>query len=582
MMRRRDKRPLIIGAFMAAFVFGFLTARFKPTTEPVDAASTAGFDAGNIISDYVMSNYSSMTEAEIQAFLTSKNSCSNTSYSDYQYYTAKYPNLKWHWQDGHFVCLSQELFGDGEVIGSGETAAHIIWQAAQDYRINPQVLIVLLQKEQGLITDTYPNDRQYRAATGYGCPDTAACSTKYYGFKNQVRNAAAMFRTVLDGGWTNYPLGENYIQYNPDANCGGSVVNIKSLATSALHRYTPYQPNAGALAAGYGTAYCGSYGNRNFYNYFTDWFGNTNTSGWQKMTQARIMIITQHTSMINPITNDFYGTMFGEVGEQYYFTSKIDVMHDGQRVACLRTEEDTNKSIDRCMLLIRMRELSQEDIQNIPKTVLKVQNNTYKYDIGTMTKGQSITTNTYQLIEFASKITINNDIYYRTSYDDANKNFLFIPAADLSTDIFANFVTPRNLFISHDVTPKSFDGTNCENIPAGTVKKFTTKIDFGGLTYYRTAEDTASSVACAIPSNDLTELSSISFMPFMLPRELKFQSETSSTNLLTHDECENIPAGTVKKFTTKIDFGGLTYYRTAEDTEKNSYCVTLSTDLAEL
>ena len=40
-----------------------------------------------------------------------------------------------------------------------------------------------------------------------------------------------------------------------------------------MYRYTPYQPNEGALAAGYGTAYCGAYGNRNFYLYFEDWFG---------------------------------------------------------------------------------------------------------------------------------------------------------------------------------------------------------------------------------------------------------------------------------------------------------------------
>ena len=171
------------------------------------------------------------------------------------------------------MCLSEELFGDGEVIGSGETAAHIIWQTAQDYEINPQVLLVLLQKETGLITDPIPNNYDYRKATGYGCPDTAPCSSQYYGFKNQVRKAAALFRAVLDGGWTNYPLGENYVQYNPNAACGGSVINIRSLATSALYRYTPYQPNEGALAAGYGTAYCGAYGNRNFYLYFEDWFG---------------------------------------------------------------------------------------------------------------------------------------------------------------------------------------------------------------------------------------------------------------------------------------------------------------------
>ncbi|MBO4812529.1 fibronectin type III domain-containing protein, partial [Candidatus Saccharibacteria bacterium] len=276
---RRSKKfgYLALGMFVIVFVFSFLAQRMNTNNE-VEAASLAGFDPGYIISDYQMGNYNSMSESDIQAFLTRKNSCSN---SDYSYYLRLSANTKykWHWSDGHFVCLSEERFGDGEVIGSGDTAAHIIWRAAQDYRINPQVLLVLLQKETGLITDPIPNDGDYRKATGYGCPDTAPCSSQYYGFKNQIRKAAALFRTVLDGGWTNYPLGNNYIQYNPNAGCGGSVVNIRSLATSALYRYTPYQPNEGALAAGYGMAYCGAYGNRNFYLYFQDWFGGITTSG---------------------------------------------------------------------------------------------------------------------------------------------------------------------------------------------------------------------------------------------------------------------------------------------------------------
>ena len=283
-MRVRHSKQIwfvALGVFVAVFLFTFLAQRFSNKTE-VEAASLANFDPGYIISDYQMGNYNSMTEAEIQAFLTAKNSCANTNYN---YYVAlsQNKNYTWHWENGHFVCLSEEKFGDGEVIGSGETAAHIIWQAAQDYKINPKVLIVLLQKETGLITDPIPNSGDYRKATGYGCPDTAACSEKYYGFKNQVRNAAALFRTVLDGGWTNYPLGNNYIQYNPNAACGGSVVNVKNLATSALYRYTPYQPNAGALTAGYGTASCGAYGNRNFYLYFEDWFGNITDEGYQPL-----------------------------------------------------------------------------------------------------------------------------------------------------------------------------------------------------------------------------------------------------------------------------------------------------------
>ena len=277
-MRRRRRvnyrrlYPLFSGLFIAVIVFTFLAGHNPVVTE---AANLSKFDPGYIISDYTMGNYNSMTEEEIQAFLTRKNPCANTDYQLYQSSTAAYPNITWHWKDGHFVCLSEELFGDGMVIGEGETAAHIIYQAAQDYKINPQVILVLLQKESSLITDSYPNSLNYRAATGYGCPDTAPCDAKYYGLKNQIRKAAALFREVLDGGWSNYHVGNNYVKYNPNASCGGTVVDIKNLATASLYRYTPYQPNAAAINAnyGYGDA-CSAYGNRNFYLYFYDWFGD--------------------------------------------------------------------------------------------------------------------------------------------------------------------------------------------------------------------------------------------------------------------------------------------------------------------
>ena len=273
-INRRFIAPVFIFSCCFLAVFAFLTTK---DTELASSASLANFRPGYIVSDYVLSNYNSMTEAEIQTFLKSKNPCNDTNIAK----ANNYPHLNYHIKDGHFVCLADELFGEGIEYGgtTGETAAHIIWQAAQDYQINPQALIVLLQKEQGLITDTWPNHRQYRAATGYGCPDTAPCNSEYYGFKNQVRKAAELYRTVLNGGWTNYPLGNNYIQYHPDPGCGGSTVNIENLATSALYRYTPYQPNAGALAAGYGTAACGAYGNRNFYLFFSDWFGDP-TAGY--------------------------------------------------------------------------------------------------------------------------------------------------------------------------------------------------------------------------------------------------------------------------------------------------------------
>lgn len=273
------RNPLIIiFAFCAAIIFGFIGIQKLNNSS---AASTAGFNPGNIISDATMGNYNSMTKDDIQRFLSSKNPCDNRNYSQYQKLSAGSPNLKWHWDNGHFVCLSEERFGDdANSIGSGQTAAEIIYEAAQANRINPQVLIVLLQKETGLITDKIPNSGDYRKAAGYGCPDTAACDSKYYGFKNQVNNAAWQFRHNLDNDSRYYPSGKTtYVKYHPNASCGGTNVYIENKATGALYQYTPYQPNSQALSAGYGMGNsCSSYGNRNFYLYFNEWFGSTQVS----------------------------------------------------------------------------------------------------------------------------------------------------------------------------------------------------------------------------------------------------------------------------------------------------------------
>ena len=228
-----------------------------------------GFDPGNIMSDFVMGNKNTMTEAQINDFLHSKNPC-NRAYDDEVRY---YESQGYHYsiKDNRVLCMADDTF-------NGKSIAKIIWQAAQDYSINPQVLIVLLEKEQSLVTDPWPNDRQYAKATGFGCPDTSSgCDPAYSGLETQIRKAASLFREVLDGGWSNYPAyTTQFIYYNPSTSCGGSNIYIQNRATSALYRYTPYQPNAAALAAGKGTGdSCSSYGNRNFYNLFTEWFGST-------------------------------------------------------------------------------------------------------------------------------------------------------------------------------------------------------------------------------------------------------------------------------------------------------------------
>lgn len=258
-----------VTAFLLAGTFTFLSMKNTPETA---AADLSKWDAGNIMSDEVMGDYNSMTTAQIQAFLKSKNPCNNTNVG----LAKTYSSYSYHIKDGHFVCMADESF-------DGKSAAEIIHEAAQDYRINPKVIIVLLQKEQGLVTDTWPNSLQYRSATGYGCPDTAPCDAQYYGLRNQIRQAASLFRSVLDGGWSNYSVGYHNIQYSPKSSCGSSRVYVQNRATSALYRYTPYQPNAASLNAGYGSGdSCSSYGNRNFYQYYVDWFGDTRSKSTTK------------------------------------------------------------------------------------------------------------------------------------------------------------------------------------------------------------------------------------------------------------------------------------------------------------
>lgn len=267
-MLKSIKRLLLVLA-SSMFVFASLGG---------SAAAVTGSDwrAGNIMDDGVFYDASTMSTSAIQSFLNGKVPSCDTwgnKASEYgggtraQYGTSRgYPPP--------YTCLK-------DYSQNGKSAAQIIKDAANSYNINPKVLIVLLQKEQSLVTDDWPWSSQYRSATGYGCPDTAPCDAEYYGFTNQVTKAAYQFRryATYPSQYRYKPYQSNFIQYNPNAGCGGTNVYIENLATAGLYNYTPYQPNASALTNLYGSGdSCGAYGNRNFWRLFNDWFGATQSS----------------------------------------------------------------------------------------------------------------------------------------------------------------------------------------------------------------------------------------------------------------------------------------------------------------
>lgn len=244
-----------------------------PAQTGLAKTSLVGFTPGNIISDATFTNSGTMTEAQIQTFFNSKvsrclggrdeNNEAIVCLKDFRMDTVTRPG---------------DQYCSGYSGAANESAARIIYRVAQACGINPQVLIVMLQKEQGLVTHTWPSAWRYRIALGQGCPDTAPCDPNYIGFFHQIYGAARQMQIYMEGKWFQwYAPGRTWnILWHPNSSCGSAPVRIANKATSALYYYTPYQPNSAALKAGYGSGNsCSSYGNRNFYNYFTDWFGST-------------------------------------------------------------------------------------------------------------------------------------------------------------------------------------------------------------------------------------------------------------------------------------------------------------------
>ncbi len=270
--RSARHRPAWTAVLTVLMLVASTLAAVMAPGSPAIAAETDGFEPGLIISDAVFYDATTMNAWDIQVFLNSRGASCRPG-------TDGTPCLKDFTQDTWTRPATDRCAGT-YVGAPAESAATIISKVATACGINPQVLIVMLQKEQGLVTGSgaglYP--ARYRSAMGFGCPDTAPCDAQYYGFFNQVYSAAAQLRNyALNPTRYSHRAGiVNNVRFHPNSACGSSSVYIQNQATAGLYNYTPYQPNAAALAAGYGTGdACSAYGNRNFWLYFRQWFGPT-------------------------------------------------------------------------------------------------------------------------------------------------------------------------------------------------------------------------------------------------------------------------------------------------------------------
>ena len=291
-------------------------------------AHAQSFNQNSIIDQSIFDNANAMTASEIDIFLNSfPNSCIS-------------PN-------SGFKAIDPTGYNptSGFSYGGYVTAGQVLYDAAQAYNINPQVLVATLQKEQSLVAGAanYCENgdyNKYAAAAGYGCPDggvtysytnvnlyqrngvavtstgqTCVNSAAKAGFSQQIIRAAWLLKfgeersegninwAVIRGSWDNSddpqscydgPMTQGTYQRCPSGSStyydgyttiDGVAVHMDNGPTAALYWYTPHLS-----------------GNQSFYNIFTSWFGPTDNGSpiYQDATTSQLFMVWGDTKYYIP------------------------------------------------------------------------------------------------------------------------------------------------------------------------------------------------------------------------------------------------------------------------------------------
>lgn len=234
-----------------------------------------GFTPNRLIEDAVFSDKTALGNSEgVQKFLESKQSVLANTSADFLARLKEPTNST----------LKVTLDDPRPNLDRLRTAAELIWDASQSSGINPQVIIVTLQKEQGLITarkNATPEQLQTPLdyAMGFGCPDSGGCGALYKGFYYQLfgnvdsennrylgASKSLMKSFTTPGGRGPFyngavsKIGNTIVLGNTLGGYTGveaqQTVVLENAATAALYRFTPHVFN----------------GNYNFWRYMNQWF----------------------------------------------------------------------------------------------------------------------------------------------------------------------------------------------------------------------------------------------------------------------------------------------------------------------
>lgn len=248
---------------------------------PVRAADEVPFNPHYLISDEEMENVTAMTLDDISSFLTRGTLAS--------YFTQDIDNVE-------------------------RSAAEIIWRAANQFELNPQFILALLQREQSLVEDSDPTQDQFDWAMGYAVCDDCSKSDpriqKFKGFANQIFFAAQRIREFylknLDEiRETGTGVGPGLVSV-----IDGRIVIPINYATSVLYTYTPHL-----------------HGNENFVKIWHRWFSHDYPNGslLQDLTNGAVWLIkhgqrlpiTSRTALVSRFDVNDIIQVYPSVLEQY-------------------------------------------------------------------------------------------------------------------------------------------------------------------------------------------------------------------------------------------------------------------------
>ncbi len=157
--------------------------------------TSASFYASNLMDDGIFDNSNSMTASQIDSWLNTNfgsSSCISTDHG----FSAPQPI-------GYSPTGPSSTGGFS--YGSNVSAGTVIYDASKAYGLNPQVILVTLEKEEGLLDGTgyYGcSTTAYTQALGYNCPDGGSVY-QYSGFELYSINGVAVTSTSPGGTCVN-------------------------------------------------------------------------------------------------------------------------------------------------------------------------------------------------------------------------------------------------------------------------------------------------------------------------------------------------------------------------------------------